>query len=60
MRREPHGSDEAPYRRWPAGGREGGKKIVMRVPADGGGRLVVELTPEEAAELGAALSSVGE
>ena len=37
-----------------------GQKIVMRVPADGGGRLVVELTPEEAAERGAALSAVGE
>lgn len=37
-----------------------GKKIVMRVPADGGGRLVVELTADEAAELGAALSTVGE
>ncbi|MBV7295057.1 DUF3117 domain-containing protein [Corynebacterium sp. TAE3-ERU12] len=36
-----------------------GKKIVMRVPADGGGRLVVELTADEAAELGAALSAVG-
>ena len=32
-----------------------GKKIVMRVPADGGGRLVVELSPEEAKELGAEL-----
>lgn len=35
-----------------------GKKIVMRVPADGGGRLVVELSPEEAKELGAELVAV--
>ena len=37
-----------------------GKKIVMRVPADGGGRLVVELSPEEATELGAELVAVVE
>lgn len=35
-----------------------GKKIVMRVPADGGGRLVVELTPDEARELGVELTAV--
>ena len=29
-----------------------GRGIVMRVPLEGGGRLVVELTPEEAAALG--------
>lgn len=34
---------------------EEGRKIVMRIPTDGGGRLVVELNKEEAAELGALL-----
>ncbi|MBN9644856.1 DUF3117 domain-containing protein [Corynebacterium mendelii] len=34
---------------------EEGRKIVMRIPTDGGGRLVVELTKEEAAELGGLL-----
>ena len=36
-----------------------GRGIVMRVPLEGGGRLVVELTPDEAAQLGDALKSVG-
>jgi hypothetical protein len=31
----------------------------MRVPLEGGGRLVVELSPDEAAALGEALKSVG-
>lgn len=35
-----------------------GRGIVMRVPLEGGGRLVVELTPAEAGELGEALSAV--
>lgn len=35
---------------------EEGRKIVMRIPTDGGGRLVVELSHEEAAELAAVLS----
>lgn len=35
-----------------------GRGIVMRVPLEGGGRLVVELTPEEAAALGDELKSV--
>lgn len=35
-----------------------GRGIVMRVPLEGGGRLVVELTPGEAGELSDALSSV--
>ena len=30
---------------------EESRKIVMRIPSDGGGRLVVELTKEEAGEL---------
>jgi hypothetical protein len=35
-----------------------GRGIVMRVPLEGGGRLVVELTPDEAGELGDALKNV--
>jgi hypothetical protein len=34
-----------------------GRGIVMRVPLEGGGRLVVELTPDEATNLGDALKS---
>jgi hypothetical protein len=33
-----------------------GRGIVMRVPLEGGGRLVVELTPDEAKSLGAELT----
>ncbi|MFF3207747.1 MULTISPECIES: DUF3117 domain-containing protein [unclassified Streptomyces] len=32
--------------------------IVMRIPLEGGGRLVVELTPDEAGTLGDALKKV--
>lgn len=32
-----------------------GRGIVMRVPLEGGGRLVVEMTPAEATALGDAL-----
>ena len=35
-----------------------GRGIVMRVPLEGGGRLVVELSPAEASELSEALSAV--
>jgi hypothetical protein len=35
-----------------------GRGIVMRVPLEGGGRLVVELNAEEATALGAALKEV--
>ncbi|NEC75582.1 DUF3117 domain-containing protein [Streptomyces rochei] len=35
-----------------------GRGIVMRVPLEGGGRLVVELTPDEADALGDALKQV--
>ena len=31
-----------------------GRGIVLRMPIEGGGRLVVEMTPDEAAALGAA------
>lgn len=35
-----------------------GRGIVMRIPVDGGGRLVIEMNADEAAELGTALSAV--
>ena len=35
-----------------------GRGIVMRVPLEGGGRLVVELTPDEARALGNALNQL--
>jgi hypothetical protein len=35
-----------------------GRGIVMRVPLEGGGRLVVELNAEEAGSLGDALKAV--
>ncbi|HVA59348.1 MAG TPA: DUF3117 domain-containing protein [Mycobacteriales bacterium] len=35
-----------------------GRGIVMRVPLEGGGRLVVELSADEANALGDALKSV--
>ena len=31
---------------------EESRKIVMRIPSDGGGRIVIELSKDEAAELG--------
>ena len=34
-----------------------GRGIVMRVPLEGGGRLVVELTPDEARSLSSALET---
>jgi hypothetical protein len=34
-----------------------GRGIVMRVPLEGGGRLVVELTPDEARSLSDALTA---
>ncbi|QVQ54052.1 DUF3117 domain-containing protein [Spiractinospora alimapuensis] len=35
-----------------------GRGIIMRVPLEGGGRLVVELTPDEANELAERLNEV--
>jgi hypothetical protein len=35
-----------------------GRHIIMRVPIEGGGRLVVQLNAEEAKELGAVLTAV--
>ena len=32
-----------------------GRGIVLRMPIEGGGRLVVEMTPDEAADLGKAV-----
>ena len=37
---------------------EESRKIVMRIPSDGGGRIVIELSKEEAAELGSLLTEV--
>ncbi len=36
------------------------RKIVMRIPSDGGGRIVVEMSKEEAAELGELLTEVAQ
>lgn len=35
-----------------------GRGIVMRVPLEGGGRLVVEMTPAEASALGDAFKAI--
>ncbi|MBW3086663.1 hypothetical protein KEM60_02892 [Austwickia sp. TVS 96-490-7B] len=32
-----------------------GRAIIVRMPIEGGGRLVVEMTPDEAADLGRAI-----
>ncbi len=37
-----------------------GRGLVMRIPAEGGGRLVIELNGDEASELSKALSTVVE
>ena len=34
-----------------------GRAIIMRVPLEGGGRLVLEITADEVKELGAALAN---
>lgn len=39
---------------------EENRKIVMRIPSDGGGRLVIELSKEEAARLGGLLTAAAE
>lgn len=36
------------------------RKIVMRIPSDGGGRIVIELSKEEASELGSLLREVAD
>lgn len=35
-----------------------GRGIVLRIPVDGGGRLVMELTPDEAKELHGGLAEI--
>jgi hypothetical protein len=50
-----HGGDEAAD--GPLEVTKEGRGIVMRVPLEGGGRLVVELSPDEATALGDALKS---
>ena len=35
-----------------------GRGIIMRVPLEGGGRLVVELKPDEAKDLGDQLAEI--
>ncbi len=35
-----------------------GRSIIMRLPVEGGGRLVVELSQAEANDLGAAMQAV--
>lgn len=35
-----------------------GRSIIMRVPLEGGGRLVVELNAQEASDLGEAIKGV--
>jgi len=37
-----------------------GRGIVMRVPLEGGGRLVVEMQPQEAKDLGDALKAAAD
>lgn len=36
------------------------RKVVMRIPTDGGGRLVIEMSKEEAGELAELLAAVAE
>ena len=49
------GGHEAADGRRSAGGHQEGRGIVMRVPLEGGGRLVVEMTKDEANDLSEAL-----
>ncbi len=37
-----------------------GRAIIMRVPLEGGGRLVLEITADEVKELGDALAEFGD
>lgn len=36
-----------------------GRGIIMRIPSEGGGRLVIKLTPDEAAGAGASIAGRG-
>ena len=35
-----------------------GRSIIMRMPLEGGGRLVLEISPEEVKDLAAALAAI--
>ena len=35
-----------------------GRSIIMRMPLEGGGRLVLEISPEEVKDLAAALEAI--
>lgn len=35
-----------------------GRSIIMRIPLEGGGRLVLEISPEEVKDLAAALEAI--
>lgn len=35
-----------------------GRGIIMRMPVEGGGRIVIEMTPDEARDLGSQLNQV--
>ena len=35
-----------------------GRSIIMRMPLEGGGRLVLEISPEEVKDLAAALETI--
>jgi len=37
---------------------EEGRSIIMRMPLEGGGRLVLEISPEEVKDLAAALETI--
>jgi hypothetical protein len=50
-----HGGHEAAHGEGPLEVTKEGRGLVMRVPLEGGGRLVVELSPDEAAALSEAL-----
>ena len=51
------GGDEARTGDGPLEVTKEGRGIVMRVPLEGGGRLVVEMSAEEASDLGDALKA---
>ena len=52
-----HGSNEASHGDGPLEVSAEGRGIVMRIPTEGGGRLVIELSAQEAAELAEALGA---
>ena len=42
----------------PLEGVKEGRSIIMRMPLEGGGRLVLEISPEEVKDLAAALEAI--